>query len=465
MKKRSVIENLLVTDFANEGKSLARLNGKVVFVEGAVPGDTVDIKVLKSKKDWMETVMVKLVKPSELRREPFCKHFGVCGGCKWQHLDYQSQLKFKQQSVVDSLERIGHVKTGEVLPIIGGEKQTHYRNKLDYSASDRAWLTLEELNAPDMKYRPALGFHVPGSFTTVLDIEKCHLQPEPTNAIRLAVKKFMLEHNLTFYNNYSKFGFLRTLIIRNTKAGEVMVIVVIGENDNEHIEKLMEILKEQFPQITSLNYVVSKKVNDTIFDQQVITYSGLPYITEWLEDLQFRISPKSFFQTNTEQALNLYRVAKDFAQLTGNETVYDLYTGTGSIALFIARYCKHIIGIEQVSDAIADAKLNAELNHITNVSFYTADIRHSLSENFIAQNGRPEVIITDPPRAGMHPDVVKNLLQIEPQRIVYVSCNPASQARDLMKLSQKYSVAKIQPVDMFPHTAHIENVALLEKEG
>lgn len=461
MKHGTIIENLPVSDFANEGKSLARLNGKVIFIEGAVPGDTVDVKVLKSKKDWVETKLVRLIKPSELRRQPFCKHFGVCGGCQWQHLDYAAQLKFKQQSVVDSLERIGHVQIGEVLEIIGDENQTHYRNKLDYSASDRAWLTLEELNAEEVKYRPALGFHVPRSFTTVLDIEHCHLQPEPTNEIRLTVKKFMLDNNLSFYNNYNKHGFLRTLIVRNTQAGEVMVIVVVGENDKSGIEKLMELLKGKFPQITSLNYVVSMKVNDTIFDQQVITYYGTPYITEWLEDLQFRISPKSFFQTNTKQALHLYRVTKDFSQLTGEERVYDLYTGTGSIALFIARYCKKVVGIEQVSDAIEDAKLNAELNNISNANFYTADIRHSLSEKFIEQNGKPDVVITDPPRAGMHPDVVKNLLSLEPQRMVYVSCNPASQARDLQMLSAKYSVTKIQPVDMFPHTAHIENVALL----
>lgn len=451
-----------VTAYANEGKSIARINGKVAFIDGAVPGDVVNIKVHKSKKDWMEASVETLVHPSEDRIESFCKHFGFCGGCKWQFLDYPSQLKYKQQSVIDSLERIGKVHPKEILPIIGSTNQKFYRNKLDYSAADRAWVSKEEFNSDTYKPVPALGFHVSGNFTTVLDLEECFLQPAPSNQIRLCVKNFAVKNGLSFYDNWNKKGFLRTLIVRNNRKGEFMVIVVAGEKKDEWMFPLLDELKNNFPQITSLQYIISTKVNDTIFDQEVITYNGENFITEEMEGLQFRISAKSFFQTNPEQAYNLYRVTRDFAQLSGDELVYDLYTGTGSIALFIAKKAREVIGIEQVEDAIIDARLNAQLNGINNTKFFAADMRRVLTPQFFSEHGKPDVIITDPPRGGMHPDVVREIVQCGCPRIIYVSCNPASQARDIQMLSSQYELMKIQPVDMFPHTHHIENVALLE---
>lgn len=461
-KRGSILENIEITAYANEGRSLARINNKVLFVDGAVPGDVVNIKLQKSKKDWMEGRIDKLISPSPERIDSFCKHFGTCGGCKWQFLDYTSQLKYKQQSVLDSLQRIGKVEAKEVLPIIGSAKQKYYRNKLDYSAGDRAWVTKEELETEDRVYKPALGFHVAGNFTTVLDLDECFLQPEPSNKIRLTVKAFALKHEMSFYDNWNKHGFLRTMIVRNNLKGEFMVIVVVGEMREDWLYPLLDEIKNNFPEVVSLHYIVNTKVNDTIYDLEVITYFGDSFIIETMENLKFQISPKSFFQTNPTQALELYKVVRSFAGLTGNELVYDLYTGTGSIALFIAAQAKQVVGIEQVEDSIRDARLNAQLNGISNVKFYTSDLRDALTTKFVAEHGKPDVIITDPPRAGMHPDVVRELLNTEAKLIVYVSCNPASQARDLQMLAQKYDLIKVQPVDMFPHTHHIENVALLE---
>ena len=461
-KRGSIIENVAINAYANEGRSIARINNKVVFVEGTVPGDIADIKLTKVKKDWMEARVVKLVEPSSERIKSFCKHFGTCGGCKWQFLDYPSQLKYKQQSVLDSLQRIGKVEAIEILPIIGSENQKHYRNKLDYSAADRAWVSWDEMKTEGREIKPALGFHVAGNYTTVLDLDECFLQPEPSNKIRLKVKELALKLGISFYDNFNKHGFLRTLIVRNNVRGEFMVIVVVGEEREEWLFPLLDEIKNNFPEVVSLHYIISTKVNDTIFDQEVINYSGDAFITETMENLNFQISPKSFFQTNPTQALELYKVVRAFSALTGNELVYDLYTGTGSIALFVAAQSKMVIGIEQVEDSIRDARLNAQLNGITNVKFFTADMRHALTPKFVSEHGKPDVIITDPPRAGMHPDVVRELLNTEAKRIVYVSCNPASQARDLNTLTQKYALMKIQPVDMFPHTHHIENVAMLE---
>ncbi len=461
-KRGSILENIEITAYANEGRSLARINNKVLFVDGAVPGDVVNIKLQKSKKDWMEGRIDKLISPSPERIDSFCKHFGTCGGCKWQFLDYSSQLKYKQQSVLDSLQRIGKVEAKEILPIIGSVNQKYYRNKLDYSAGDRAWVTKEELETEDRVYKPALGFHVAGNFTTVLDLDECFLQPEPSNKIRLAVKAFAVKNDMSFYDNWNKHGFLRTMIVRNNLKGEFMVIIVVGEMREDWLYPLLDEIKNNFPEVVSLHYIVNTKVNDTIYDQEVITYFGDAFIIETMENLKFQISPKSFFQTNPTQALELYKVVRSFAGLTGDELVYDLYTGTGSIALFIAAKAKQVIGIEQVEDSIRDARLNAQLNGISNVKFYTSDLRDALTTKFVTEHGKPDVIITDPPRAGMHPDVVRELLNTEAKRIVYVSCNPASQARDLQMLAQKYDLLKVQPVDMFPHTHHIENVALIE---
>ncbi len=461
-KRGTIVENITVTAYANEGKSIARINNKVVFIDGAVPGDVVNIRLGKVKKDWMEARIEKLLEPSPERIDSFCKHFGTCGGCKWQFLDYSSQLKYKQQSVLDSLQRIGKVESKEIFPIIGSANQKYYRNKLDYSAGDRAWVPKEELDTPDHEYKPALGFHVAGNFTTVLDLDECFLQPEPSNKIRLIVKQFAVKNKMTFYDNWNKHGFLRTMIVRNNLKGEYMVIVVVGEYNEEWLFPLLDEIISNFKEVVSLHYIVNTKVNDTIYDLDVITYFGDTYITETMEDLKFQISPKSFFQTNPTQAYELYKVTRSFAGLTGTELVYDLYTGTGSIALFIAAQAKMVVGIEQVEDAIRDARLNAQLNNISNVKFFTADMRDALTPKFVSEHGKPDVIITDPPRVGMHPDVVRELLNTECNRIVYVSCNPASQARDLQMLSSKYDLLKIQPVDMFPHTHHIENVALLE---
>ncbi|MBK7886949.1 MAG: 23S rRNA (uracil(1939)-C(5))-methyltransferase RlmD [Bacteroidetes bacterium] len=450
---------------AEEGRAIAKWEGLVIFIEKVVPGDIVDVRIRKKHSSYLEGEMVELRKPSPLRIDPFCQHFGTCGGCKWQYLDYESQLKYKQKQVMETLIRIGKIPNPNVMAILGSANTRYYRNKLDYTFADKKWLTREEYAEREEAGGPALGFHIPGKFDKVLDIETCYLQPDPSNAIRLAVRKYCLEHEIPFMNLRHKAGMMRGLIIRNTLAGGLMVIVMVYENDQEVLEGLLRHLETTFPQITSLLYIVNPKGNDTFHDLEVKTWSGLPYITEEMEGLQFRIGPKSFFQTNSGQTLELYKIARDFAGLQGHEIVYDLYTGTGTIALFISRTVKKVVGIEYVQESIENAKLNAELNGVSNSVFFAGDMKDLLKEELFRQEGHPDVIITDPPRAGMHFDVVEQLLKSNCPKIVYVSCNPATQARDVQMLSEKYDLIKVQPVDMFPHTAHVESVALLELRG
>ena len=458
-----VLENLVIESVAAEGKSIAHTpEGQVVFVGFAVPGDVVNVRVVRKKKAWLEGQIIKIVKPSEQRLEPFCEHFTVCGGCRWQPLPYEIQLAAKQRQVYDQLTRIGHLEVPEFRPILGSDKTRYYRNKLEFSASCKRWMTAEEI-ASGVPAGPGLGFHVGKYFDKVLDIERCHLQPEPTNAIRLFIKKFCLENGVSFYDIRENRGQLRNMFVRTTDAGAVMVIVCFGE-DFPLRAPLLDAVAKEFPQITSLYYVINGKKNDTIGDQTCILHSGEPAIYEEMEGLRFKIGPKSFYQTNTGQAHKLYTVAREFAALTGNEMVYDLYTGTGTIAQFVSRGAKRVIGIEYVPEAIEDAKINAEGNGIKNCEFYAGDMKDILTADFIAQHGRPDVIIVDPPRAGMHPDVVKTILQAAPERIVYVSCNPATQARDMEMMSEDYTITAVQPVDMFPHTFHVENVCRLDRK-
>jgi 23S rRNA (uracil1939-C5)-methyltransferase len=462
-KHKPLLEKLMISDIASEGKAIARYEGMVVFVSQCVPGDIVDVQIIRKRKRFMEGYPVKFHIYSNNRSEPFCNHFGICGGCKWQHLPYNEQLKFKQQQVTDMLERIGKVSAELILTIKASEKQVFYRNKLEFTFSHNRWLTSDEIQSEEKNYeRRALGFHIPGKFDKVLDIVTCYLQPEPSNLIRNFVREYALTNDLVFFDLVRQEGLMRNLIIRNNLAGDVMVIFSFFRADYEVIEKLLQAVALKFPQITSLMYVINSKGNDTLNDLEIRLFKGSDHLIEKMEDLNFRISPKSFFQTNTEQAYKLYCITRDFAGLSGREIVYDLYTGTGTIALFLARNCQKVIGIEYVPDAIDDAKRNAELNSILNASFFTGDIRELLNESFIGQNGRPDVVITDPPRTGMHADVIKAVITARPQRIIYVSCNPATQARDISLLSATYKVLKIQPVDMFPFTQHIENVALLE---
>ncbi len=461
-KKVKHYENVYIENFAAEGKSIARIEDKVIFVNGAVAGDWVDIEIVHQKKNYAEANVSRIRKPSELRTEPFCSHFGLCGGCKWQHLDYESQLKFKQQQVIDALERIGKIKLPECPPILASPKSKYYRNKLDFTFSDKRWLTSAEIASEETIERRAIGFHIPKRFDKIIDVDHCYLQPDPSNSIRLALKNLAIENDYSFFNLLEQTGLLRGLMIRNTTIGELMVVVQFREADQVAIDKIMNFLKTNFPQITSLQYVINQKRNEDLSDQHFYVFDGKPYIIEQMENLQFRIGAKSFFQTNSEQAYHLYSVARDFAQLSGNEVVYDLYTGTGTIANFVAARAKQVIGIEYVAVAIEDAKINSEINQIRNTEFWAGDMKDILNESFTAQYAKPDVIITDPPRAGMHQDVVNQLLRIEASRIIYVSCNPATQARDVNWLSTKYEVKKIQPVDMFPHTYHVENVLLME---
>ena len=457
-----VIENLTIESVAAEGKAIAHTpEGQVVFVGFAVPGDVVDVRLVRKKKAWLEGVILRIVKPSPQRLEPFCDHFGVCGGCRWQPLPYDIQLAAKQRQVYDQLTRIGHLQVPEFSPIIGSEKTRYYRNKLEFSASSRRWLTPEEI-AAGTGDAPGLGFHVGKFFDKVLDIGRCHLQPEPTNAIRLFIRQWCLEHGISFYDIRENRGRLRNMFVRTTDAGAVMLIVCFGEDFPQRAD-LLDAVAAAFPQITSLYYVINGKKNDTIGDQECILYRGEEAIYEQMEGLRFKIGPKSFYQTNTGQAYNLYKVARAYAGLTGTETVYDLYTGTGTIAQFVASGASRVIGIEYVPEAIADAKLNAAGNGITNCEFFAGDMKDILTADFIAEHGRPDVIIADPPRAGMHPDVVKTILGAAPKRIVYVSCNPATQARDMEMMGERYKITAVQPVDMFPHTFHVENVCLLER--
>ncbi len=465
-KQQPVLEQITISDFAAEGKCIARHGDIVIFVEGAVaPGDVVDLRVFKQKKNFWEAQAIRIHTFSPQRTAPFCEHFGTCGGCKWQHIPYETQLRQKHQQVIDNLQRIAKVPLPDIQPILPSQDTTYYRNKLEYTFSSNRWLTNEDMQKGDIADRTALGFHIPKRFDKILDIEKCYLQPDPSNRIRLAVRQFARENNYPFFDLVKQEGFLRNLIIRTTTTGEVMVIVQVFQNDEEKIYPLLDFLRNTFPEITSLQYVINAKGNETFHDLEVVAYHGLPYITEQMEDLQFRIGPKSFYQTNAVQALELYKIAQGYAQLQGHELVYDLYTGTGTIANFVARQARKVIGLEYIPMAIEDAKVNSAVNGITNTEFYAGDMRDLLNEAFLQQHGHPDVVITDPPRAGMDARVIEMLLQAAPQRIVYVSCNPATQARDLALLDEKYAVTAVQPVDMFPHTYHVENVVCLEKRS
>ncbi|MEO8150847.1 MAG: 23S rRNA (uracil(1939)-C(5))-methyltransferase RlmD [Bacteroidia bacterium] len=459
---KKVIENLQVIDIADEGRAVAKHEQMVVFIDAAVPGDVADVEIYKQKKSYAEGRIIKLVKPSEHRTEPFCSHFGVCGGCKWQYMDYKMQLHYKQKQVSEAMKRIAKIENPVLSPIIGSVNETFYRNKLEFTFSNKRWLTVDDMKKGVNDLEPALGYHIPGRYDKVLPIEKCYLQDDLSNQIRNFVFQYCMKNNFTFFDLKKQEGMMRNMIIRNTTLGEWMVIMIFKEDDKGKRESLLNALKENFPQITSLMYNINQKRNDSIYDLDFTLHSGKPFITEQMEDLKFRIGPKSFFQTNSIQALELYKVARDYAQLTGEEIVYDLYTGTGTIANFVARNASKVVGVEYVAEAIEDAKINSQENNISNTSFYAGDMKDMLTTSFYETNGYPDVIITDPPRAGMHEKVVAMLNQSNAKRIVYVSCNAATQARDLALMAEKYVVTKIQPVDMFPHTHHVENVVLLE---
>ena len=456
------IDGLEITDIAAEGKSLGKYNDIVVFVPHTVPGDVVDVQINNKRRRFMEGYVVNFVKRSPIRVEPFCKHYGECGGCKWQALPYPMQLEYKQRQVEDQLRRLGKIELPEISPIIGSERSEYYRNKLEFTFSNKRWVPRSEVaSGAATGDGNALGFHIPGMFDKVLDVEWCHLQAEPSNAIRLAVKRLAEEQGLEFYNLRDHQGILRNIIIRTATTGQVMVTVVFARDDAERRAALLDALIREFPQITSLNYIVNEKLNDSIGDQEVFCYAGMPYMEERMEHLTFRVNPKSFYQTNSEQAYNLYKVAREFAELTGNEVVYDLYTGTGTIANFVAARARKVVGIEYVPEAIEDAKQNSALNGIDNTLFFAGDMKDVLNAEFIERHGRPDVIILDPPRAGIHADVAATILAAAPERMVYVSCNPATQARDLAIFDAAYRVTRVQPVDMFPHTHHVENVVQL----
>lgn len=458
-KELPVVENVEITGVAAEGKSIARVDDMVVFIPYGAPGDVVNIKLDKKKRSYAEAHIVDMVKPSPDRVTPACEHFGVCGGCKWQHIPYESQLRYKRDQVVDALTRIAKVEIPEVNPTLGSKETFCYRNKLEYTFSCKCWITFEDLRSGrEITDRNALGFHIPGAFDKVLDIKKCWLQDDLSNRIRLFVRQYALAKGYEFYDIKAQQGLMRTLMVRIASTGEVMLIVVFARPEQEKIDDMMGAIAAEFPEITSLLYVVNQKVNDTIADQEVITYRGRDYINEEMEGLQFRIGPKSFYQTNSLQAYELYKVARRMACLKPDDLVYDLYTGTGTIANFVARQVKKVVGIEYVPEAIADAKLNSEVNGIDNTIFFAGDMKDVLTDGFIAEHGRPDVMIIDPPRAGMHEDVVNVILNARPERIVYVSCNPATQARDLALMDSLYRVEEVQPVDMFPHTHHVENV-------
>ncbi len=463
-KQLPLIENAEITEVAAEGKALAKVDGLAVFVPYAVPGDVADIQLFRKRSSFAEGRVVKFRKYSEKRINALCSHFGICGGCKWQMLPYAEQLKWKQKQVEDNLTRIGKVELPEISPILGAPETIFYRNKLEFTFSSKRWLTEEELSSSeDFKQMNGLGFHIPGMFDKVLDIDTCWLQSDISNRIRNSVREFCLENGYSFFDLRKQEGLMRTLMIRTASTGELMVIVVFFYEDKEKIEKLLRFLMDEFPVITSLLYVINPKANDTITDREVFVGYGNDYIYEEMEGLRFKIGPKSFYQTNSRQAYNLYKVARDFAALTGHEMVYDLYTGTGTIANFVAKNAAKVIGIEYVAEAIEDAEANSRLNGIENTLFFAGDMKDVLTESFLAKHGRPDVVITDPPRAGMHDDVIKTILSASPKRVVYVSCNPATQARDVNLLDTDYRVVGVQPVDMFPHTHHVENVVLLEK--
>ena len=463
--RRQIFESVEVIDAGAKGKSIAKApDGKVIFINNAVPGDIIDVQVTKKRKAFYEGSATTIHQLSNKRVEPTCKHFGTCGGCKWQFMGYEHQLAYKQKEVINNLTRLGKVELPEVNTILGSEDHFFYRNKMEFSFSDSRWLTLDEIKSDsDIKNRNALGFHIPGMWDKILDIDKCYLQEDPSNAIRDKIKAFATENNFEFYNARNQQGFLRTLMLRISSTGEIMVLIQFFHEDVEKRTLLLDYIGSEFPEITSLQYTINPKGNDTIYDQKIICYKGKDYIEEEMEGLRFRINAKSFYQTNSKQAYELYKVTRDFAGLTGEELVYDLYTGTGTIAQFVAKKAKKVIGVEAVPEAIEDAKENAKRNSISNAEFYVGDMKKVFTKSFIAKHGQPEVVITDPPRDGMHKDVVDQLLHIAPQKIVYVSCNSATQARDLALLDKMYTITKVQPVDMFPQTYHVENVVLLEK--
>ena len=463
-KELPLIENVEITDIAAEGKAIAKLDDMVVFIPYVVPGDIIDLKLTRKKNKYAEGKPTRFIKYSPDRTEAFCEHFGICGGCKWQILPYSEQLKYKQKQVTDNLTRIGKIELPEIQPILGSEKTEFYRNKLEFTFSNKKWLTLEQIQSGEtFDNMNALGFHIPGMFDKVLDINKCWLQDDISNRIRNFIREYCNEKEYNFFDLRNRGGLMRNIIIRTSTTRELMLIVVFYDNVRSQREDLLNAIADKFPEITSLLYIINEKANDTITDQIVLTWKGNDFIFEEMEGLKFKIGSKSFYQTNSEQAYNLYKIARDFAGLTGNELVYDLYTGTGTIANFVARQAKKVVGIEYVEDAIEDAKFNSANNKIENTLFYAGDMKDILTEDFINEHGRPDIIITDPPRAGMHDDVIKTILFANPERIVYVSCNPATQARDLSLMDEKYKVVKVQPVDMFPHTHHVENVVLLEK--
>lgn len=462
--KYPIIENLEIIDIAAEGKAIGKHNDMIVFVPMCVVGDVVNVQICNKRRRFMEGYVIDYIKKSDTRCEPFCSHYGDCGGCKWQHLPYDMQLGYKQQQVIDQLTRIGKIELPNISPIIGSERSEYYRNKLEFTFSDKRWITRELFNSgEEVDKNHALGFHVGGAFDKILDIEKCYLQDAPSNEIRNEIRRYTKENEYTYYDQRTHDGLMRNLVVRTSSTDDVMLIVIFAYNDTEKINALMEHLKLTFPQITSLLYIVNEKLNDSYADQKVICYSGNDYIFEQMEDLRFKIGPKSFYQTNSAQAYNLYKVTREAANLKGDEIVYDLYTGTGTIANFVAHRCKKVVGVEYVPEAIEDAKVNSEINNITNTVFYAGDMKDVLNEQFISTNGTPDVIILDPPRAGIHEDVAEVIMAASPERIVYVSCNPATQARDIAIFDAMYSVKSVQPVDMFPHTHHVENVISLEK--
>lgn len=468
-KKKSlpVLENITITDYAAEGKALARVNELVVFVPFAVPGDVVDLQVRRKKHSYCEAEIIRFIKYSERRVKPFCQHFGICGGCKWQNIPYDEQLRMKQKQVYDQLTRIGKVNLPEFNQILGSVKTQGYRNKLEFGCSNRRWLTQEEIaSGSDFTQMNAVGFHITGAFDKILPIEKCWLMDDLQNKIRNAIRDYAYEHDIVFYDIRRQCGLLRDIMVRNSDTGEWMVLIQFHyEKDEDEViaKNLLQHVADGFPEITSLLYVNNQKGNDTFNDLNIEVFKGNDYIYETMDGLTFKVGAKSFYQTNTKQAYHLYSVVRDFANLTGNELVYDLYTGTGTIANFVSRYAKRVIGIEYVPEAIEDAKINSEINNISNTLFFAGDMKDILTESFISENGTPDIIITDPPRAGMHPDVVQTIIKTAPKRIVYVSCNPATQARDLSLLDNLYEVVAVQPVDMFPHTPHVENVVLLNR--
>ncbi|MCI5777674.1 MAG: 23S rRNA (uracil(1939)-C(5))-methyltransferase RlmD [Bacteroidales bacterium] len=461
--KKPELLGVTVSDMAAEGKSICRVDDQVVFITGAVPGDVVDIQVTKKRSNYSEGFVTRFQEYSPIRVEPFCPYFGKCGGCKWQFIPYEKQVEYKQREVVNNLRRLGHVELPEPMPILPSANNRFYRNKLEFTYSAKRWLTPDELANPEVAKTPGVGFHVPGLFDKVVDITECHLQAEPSNSIRNWTRDYAFANNLSFYDLRERVGLLRNITIRTASTGDVMVILSFGEDQPEAIAQMLKALQEAFPMVTSLMYVVNTKANDTITDLDIKCFAGQPFITEQMGDVKFRVGPKSFYQTNSDQAHRLYDVAKEFAALTGQEVVYDLYTGTGTIANYVARSAKKVIGVEYVPEAIEDAKVNSQINGIENTEFFAGDMKDVLTLDFINTHGAPDVMIVDPPRAGMHPDVVETILKAAPRRIVYVSCNSATQARDIQMMDSAYKVTALRPVDMFPHTHHVESVVLLER--